>query len=204
MIPPIPSRPVGITGGVGTGKSVFLGLMAERGLAGIDTDAVARELVVPGSEALEEIREAFGPGVIDARGRLDREALADRVFAHPGDRKRLEAILHPRIRRIRKERAAVLGERGRVLVAIPLLYEIGAASEFDQVVCVACSPGEQRRRLQARGWSAAQIAGRLEAQLGTAEKMERADRVVWTGASMDMVRRQADILAGEWRNQGGT
>jgi dephospho-CoA kinase len=182
----------GLTGGVGMGKSACAQLLQWRGAAVVDTDELARELVEPGEPALAEIAAAFGRELLDAEGRLRRDALARIVFADPAARRTLEQILHPRIRDAWHERVAAWRAEGKPLgvVVIPLLFETGAEREFDAVICVACSAETQRQRLLARGWSPEQIEQRIAAQMPIEEKMLRADYVVWTEAGMDVHAQQ--------------
>jgi dephospho-CoA kinase len=182
----------GLTGGVGMGKSACAQLLQWRGAAVVDTDELARELVEPGQPALAEIAAAFGRELLDAEGRLRRDALARIVFADPAARRTLEQILHPRIRDAWHERVAAWRAEGKPLgvVVIPLLFETGAEREFDAVICVACSAETQRQRLLARGWSPEQIEQRIAAQMPIEEKMLRADYVVWTEAGMDVHAQQ--------------
>src|SRR6185503_15559407 len=136
---------IGLTGGVGMGKSTASESFARHGVAVIDTDVIARELVEFGQPALAEIARVFGSDVIDPSGRLNREAMARRVFASSPDREKLEAILHPRIRErwlAEVERLRANGHKA-CLVVIPLLFETGAQSDLDVVVCVACSAEAQ-------------------------------------------------------------
>jgi dephospho-CoA kinase len=192
---------LGLTGGIGMGKSTAGQLLGQKGLAVIDTDLVARQLVEPGQPALVEIQSAFGPGVLDAEGRLSRSALAKVVFADSTRRHQLEGILHPRIRsawRAEVERLCQGGmTRSPVVVVIPLLFETHAEREFDSTVCVACSAGTQRERLLARGWSDTEISRRLAAQWPTEKKMAAATHVVWTEGSIEVHSAQWDRLLGE-------
>ncbi len=185
-------RLLGLTGGVGMGKSACAQLLQWRGAAVLDTDELARELVGPGQPALEEIAQAFGRDFLDAKGRLRREELARLVFADAQARRRLEAILHPRIQEAWRAQVAAWRAQNRPLgvVVVPLLFEIGAEKEFDAVICVACSAATQRQRLLARGWSPEQIQQRIAAQMPIEEKMLRADYVVWTEAGMDVHAQQ--------------
>jgi dephospho-CoA kinase len=130
---------------------------------------------------LVEIQRVFGPEVIAPDGQLLRAVMARRVFADPLARQQLEAITHPRIRELWREQVAAWRARGTALgvVAIPLLFEVGAEKEFDAVLCVACTATTQRQRLLARGWSEEQIQQRIAAQWPIERKMERADYVVW-------------------------
>lgn len=175
-------RVFGLTGGVGMGKTTVAGLLQERGVPVVDTDDLARQLVQPGQPALEEICQTFGANLKDSTGELRRDALAKIVFADATARSKLEAILHPRIRQLWKTQLIAWREEGRsaAAVVIPLLYETQAESEFDSIICVACSEATQRRRLTQRGWSQEQITQRIAAQLPINEKMLRSTHVVWT------------------------
>lgn len=183
----------GLTGGVGMGKSTAAGFFLQLGARIVDTDELAHELVQPGQPALADIQAAFGPGLIAADGRLKRGDLARLVFSDASARKRLETILHPRIReRWLAQVAAWRGEDCPVgMVVIPLLFETAAESNFDRIVCVACTAAAQRERLRARGWPADQIQGRIAAQCPVEQKIARAHFVVWTEGSLANHRRQA-------------
>ena len=189
---------LGITGGIGMGKSTSADLLRERGVPVIDTDVLAREVVAPGTPALAEVAAAFGPAVLDSEGRLRRDELARRVFADDQLRATLEAILHPRIRERWLAQVAAWRREGQSLAAvvIPLLYETNGQAHFDAVLCVACSAASQQQRLLARGWSATQIAQRLRAQWPASKKMDLADYLVWTESSREVHAAQLDrILA---------
>ena len=176
----------GLTGGPGMGKSAAAGFFRERGAQIVDTDELARRVVQPGLPALAAIRSAFGKSVIGPSGELDRAALAQIVFADADARKKLEAILHPPIRR--QWLAQIEAWRGEnhplAIVVIPLLFETGAESHFDRIVCVACSAAAQRERLLARGWSPEQIERRIAAQMPVEQKIARADFVIWTEGTL--------------------
>jgi dephospho-CoA kinase len=182
----------GLTGGVGMGKSAAERLLRERGVPVVDTDLLARLVVEPGQPALEDIQHAFGPEVIDTDGRLRRDELARRVFADPSAREQLEAITHPRIRERWRAQVEAWRAEGQPLavVVIPLLFETGAAAEFDAVICIACTPQTQRQRLQARGWSAEQIHQRINAQWPAEKKMMLADYVVWAEGDLGVLAQQ--------------
>jgi dephospho-CoA kinase len=177
---------LGLTGGVGMGKSTAAAILRDAGAQVVDTDDLARQLVEPGQPALAEIKKEFGPGIISSAGALERRELARIIFADAGARKKIEAILHPRIR----ERWLAQIERWRrencklAVVVIPLLFETRAESEFDKIICVACSAANQQKRLSERGWTATQIRQRIAAQMPVDQKIARADFVVWTDGDM--------------------
>jgi dephospho-CoA kinase len=177
----------GLTGGVGMGKSTSGRLLAERGAAVVDTDIIARQLVEPGQPALSEIQNAFGPGMLDDGGRLRRDELARVVFRDSEARRRLEGILHPRIRAVWQKQLEQWRNEDRdyAVVIIPLLYETDAAAHFDAIICVACTGATQRDRLRARGWSDEQVGQRLNAQWPVEKKIALADRVVWTEPDLE-------------------
>lgn len=173
---------IGITGGIGMGKSAAAEFVEASGTPVIDSDRIAREIVEPGCPALEEIREAFGAGVIGGDGGLDRARLASLVFADPGARTRLEGILHPRIRTVWEGQLTAWEAAGwrSGAVVIPLLYETAAEGRFDAIVCVACTAATQRVRLCGRGWSEEEIRRRIGAQWAVEEKVRRAGFLIWT------------------------
>lgn len=174
------------------GKSTAAQILRDRDLAVIDTDDLARKVVLPGEPALAEILKTFGADLVDANGRLRREALAKIIFADPAARAKLEAILHPRITALWKAQLQAWQNEGRAfaVVVIPLLFETKAETEFDAVICLACSAATQRQRLTARAWSPEQIQQRLAAQLPIAEKMLRSQYVVWTEGAVETSARQ--------------
>ena len=191
---------LGLTGGIGMGKSTAAELLAKRGAMVSDSDQLARELVEPGQPALAEIAGAFGDDVLREDGSLDRAKMAALVFNDSTAREKLEGILHPRIREAWQARLdgwAAAGEQLAVAV-IPLLFETRAEANFDRTVCVACSPEAQRERLRERGWSDDQISSRLEAQMAVDEKMKRSDHVVWTDGTIEAHAAQWDALLSSW------
>jgi dephospho-CoA kinase len=172
----------GLTGGVGMGKSTAAEFLRAGGVPVVDTDELARQLVQPGQSALAEIQTQFGKNIVAADGRLRRDELAKIVFAAAAARKKLEDILHPRIR----ERWLAQIEKWRqenhtfAVVVIPLLFETQAGLHFDKIICVACSEKSQRERLCARGWTPEQIRQRIAAQMPVEEKISRSGFIVWT------------------------
>ena len=186
----------GLTGGIGMGKSTAAEILRQRGYPVIDTDVLARQVVEPGQPALAEIQTAFGSEVISPDGQLLRERLAERVFSDSAERKKLEAIVHPRIRALWLAQLEVWRAEGRphAVVVIPLLFETGAADCFNKIVCVACSLRSQQQRLRQRGWTDVQITHRLAAQMPVARKMELSDYVVWTEPSWEVHAAQLERI----------
>jgi dephospho-CoA kinase len=183
---------VGLTGGIGMGKSTGCELLRRRGIPVVDSDLIAREIVEPGRPALAEVRARFGGDILDSQGRLRRDELARRVFADEAARRDLEGILHPRIRESWRARLESWRAEGQpVAVAIiPLLFEVAAEDSFDVTICVACTATTQRERLRTRGWNDDQIGQRLKAQWPVEKKMLRADYVVWTEGGVDVHEEQ--------------
>ncbi len=176
---------IGITGGIGMGKSVAGEILTQWGWHVLDTDQVARDVVAPGTPGLAEVVAHFGREILDAHGALRRGELGRRVFSDPVALAQLNALLHPRISAAWHQQLTAWRAAGvaNAAVTIPLLYENGYEPEFPIVVCVACSAATQRDRLRARGWETDEIERRNRAQLPVTEKMKRATRVVWTEGS---------------------
>jgi dephospho-CoA kinase len=177
---------LGLTGGVGMGKSTAAHMLRTHGVQVVDTDDLARRLVEPGQSALAEIKEVFGDEVISSDGGLNRGELARIVFADIAARRKIEAILHPRIRQSWLAQVELWrrGDCRLAAVVIPLLFETQAASQFDKVICVACSAANQQQRLSGRGWTATQIRQRIAAQMPVEQKINRADFIVWTDGDL--------------------
>lgn len=194
---------LGITGGIATGKSSFVRtLQAELPGLLFDADAAAHELLAEDEVVRQSVEENFGPAVLDATGRPDRQRLRAVVFADPEARERLEAILHPVIRRRWRELAGGYRERSEWLfVDIPLLYETEAQGEFDRVAVVACSPQTQRARLREhRKLDSVLIESIIGAQFDLALKITQASHVVWNDSTAGCLERQARLLAALLRN----
>jgi len=187
---------IGLTGGIGMGKSTCAQLLRDRGIPVVDTDDLAREVVEPGQPALVQVIEAFGADIVGPDGRLRRGELARRVFADDAARARLESILHPPIRALWRARMETWRGAAHPLavVVIPLLFETGAESELDTTICVACSAATQRARLLARGWPPEQIEQRVRAQWPIEQKMDHADYLVWTEAGLDVHAAQIERI----------
>lgn len=186
---------VGLTGGIGAGKSEVARLLAGHGAVIVDADVLAREAVAVGSEGLAEVVEAFGPGVLAADGSLDRAALATVVFADPAARGRLEAIIHPRVRALAEAAFAAAAADAVVVHDVPLLVEAGLAAAYDVVVVVAASKQTQLGRLTAlRGMTAAEAEARLAAQAPLEQKLAVADIVIWNDGDRAALARRVDEI----------
>lgn len=185
---------IGLTGGIGSGKSTVADALAARGAGVIDTDLIARELTEPGETALAEIAAAFGPEVMDAHGRLDRGALRAHVFADSAARRRLEAILHPRIEARMLERLAALRTPYAVLV-VPLLLETGQQALTNRVLVVDVPESVQIERVRRRSaLTDAEIERIIASQIGRAERLARADDVLDNSADPDRLIAQVEAL----------
>lgn len=190
-------RLIGLTGGIASGKSAVADRLAQLGADIIDTDQISREVVAPGQPALVEIAEHFGPEVISEDGSLNRAVVREKVFANPDERKWLEELLHPLIRRTAMERAASSTESLAVLV-VPLLFESGQYKQTDLNVVVDVSEDTQRKRVLARdGVNAEQVEQILKAQMSRDTRLEKADRVIDNSGTLEQLRAQVDALYAE-------
>jgi len=192
-------RVFGLTGGLASGKSSVAAHWRGRGLPVIDADALARDVVGPGSEALGEIASEFGAELL-REGVLDRKELARRVFGHPDQLRRLEAITHPRIEQLRRSRLAQLSAAGEPLVCceIPLLFEKGLEAQLRPIVVVSIPAELQLERARQRDGSAgAELQARLAAQLPLADKLAGADYVIDNQGTAEQLRAGADRVLGE-------
>jgi dephospho-CoA kinase len=187
---------LGLTGGIGSGKSMVASMFAQLGADVIDADQFAREVVEPGQPALEEIATAFGQDILLRDGRLDRGKLARIIFADPVARGTLNAITHPRIReRMDAEITARRSRRGVLVVDIPLLYENDRTRAVETVIVVWVDAKTQLRRLQERdGLSVEEARQRIAAQMPLDEKRARADVVIDNSGSRENTRRQVEAV----------
>jgi len=200
---------VGLTGGIGSGKSTVARFFGELGVPVIDADQVAREVVEPGTAGLAEVVEAFGEAVLDDAGRLDRAAVAERVFGDDAARKRLEGILHPKIGAASMQKLAALAAEGHAyaIYEAALIVENGAYRTMNALVVVAVDEATQLARVRARdGLDEAAVRARVASQLPQAEKVAVADWVIENDGTLEqtkarVARVHAEILE---RFGGGT
>lgn len=192
---------VGLTGGIGAGKSTVARLLAGHGAIVLDADLAARAVVEPGTEGLAEVVRAFGPGVLRADGSLDRAALAAVVFADEERRTRLNAIVHPRVRAWMAERAAAAPEGSVVVQDIPLLVEGGLAPLFDLVIVVDADDDTRITRLvRDRGMAEQEARARIAAQAPRAQRNAAADRLIDNGGGPEDLEKAVAEL---WRDLEG-
>ena len=186
---------VGLTGGIGSGKSAASARFEALGAAVVDTDEISRELTAPAGAAIEEIRRQFGADVVAADGGLDRARMRRLVFGNAAARRKLEAILHPLIR-ARTRAAIAAAAQPYVVVVVPLLVETGACAELVQrVLVVDCTEEEQVRRTMARsGLSAEEVREIMATQLQRTERLRRADDVLANDGDLPALHRRVAQL----------
>lgn len=185
---------VGLTGGVGSGKSTVAELLAERGAVILDADAIAREVVEPGTPGFAAVVERFGRGIVRPDGSLDRPALAAIVFRDEPRRQALNAIVHPLVGERMAELMDTVPHDSVVVWDVPLLVENGLASGFDVVVVVEAEAQTRLARLAGRGMSEENARERMTAQASDAERRAVADEVVVNNGSLEELRMRAGEL----------
>lgn len=190
---------VGLTGGIGSGKSAAADLLAARGALVVDTDQIAHQLTAPGGAAMEPIREAFGNGVVAADGALNRPAMRALAFEDPDARKGLEAILHPMIR-AESERQCRAATTPYVVLVVPLLIESGTYRERVRRLCVVDCPEDVQvlRVMQRSGLEERQVRAIMAAQASRAERLAAADDVIDNSAGYAELAVQVERLHGAY------
>ena len=185
---------IGLTGGIASGKSTVAGLFAALGVPVIDTDQIARDVVIPGTALLERLVARFGEVLLTPAGELDRRALRARIFADPADRAALEELMHPAIMAELQQRSQAAGGRYQIL-AIPLLVEHNLKASVERVLVVDCSEALQLRRVQVRdGVTLAEARAVLAAQASRAARLAVADDVIVNEGDLAQVRQQVEAL----------
>ena len=187
---------VGLTGGIGSGKSTVARMLEERGAVVFDADLLAREAVEPGTSGHTAVIERFGADVLAPGGELDREALASIVFADPSARRDLEQIVHPEVRRLFAEGSEAYRDTDRIVVfSAPLLVESGMHTAFEILVVVSATvPMQIERLMRQRGMSEAAIRARIDAQAPLEDKAAVADLLVDNGGTLDELEGQVERL----------
>ena len=190
---------VGLTGGIGTGKSTVARMLEKRGAVVFDADVLARQAVAPGTPGFGQVVERFGPNVLAPGGGLDREALASIVFSDPAARRDLEGIVHPEVRRMFAEGCEEYRDSDRVVVfSAPLLVETGMHTAFDLLIVVSAPVATQIERLMRdRGMAERDIQARIAAQLPLEAKAEVADILVDNEGSLEDLERRIERV---WRD----
>lgn len=192
---------IGLTGGIGSGKSTVASLLAERGATVVSADDIAREIVEPGSPVLGEIAAEFGSDVIKDSGELDRSLLAQRAFVSHDRTAALDAIMHPRIRARAESRLNEVSPSEIVVYDMPLLAETGQADLVDHVVVVDVPLEVQRERAIARGLSPDDVENRIARQATREERLAVADLVVDNSGDLDDLQAAVEEL---WQRLGGS
>jgi len=190
---------VGLTGGIGSGKSTVARMLEKRGAVVFDADVLARQAVAPGTPGFEKVVERFGPNVLAPGGGLDREALARIVFSDPAARRDLEGIVHPEVRRMFAEGCEEYRDSDRVVVfSAPLLVETGMHTAFDLLIVVSAPVATQIERLMRdRGMAERDVQARIDAQLPLEAKAEAADVLVDNEGTLEDLEAQVERV---WRN----
>lgn len=191
---------VGLTGGIGSGKSTAARMLAERGAVVLDADAFARDAIARGTPGFDRVVQLFGPDVVGQDGDLDRGRIATEVFADPERRRALEGIVHPEVRlRIAEAVAEHVETSDVVILNSPLLIETDGDRDCQVVVVVSATPQTQIARLGARGMDEADARARLAAQLPLERKIERADVVLGNEGTPSQLEEQVERLWSDLR-----
>ena len=186
---------IGLTGGIGSGKSTVAAMLVEHGAVLVDADAIARELVEPGGTALVELVTEFGPRILQTDGSLSRGELASLAFSDPRATQRLNEIMHPLIRARAQEQLAAHPEAALVLYDMPLLVETGQRDLVDVVVVVDVPEEVQvDRAVRLRGLDEADVRRRMEVQAAREDRLAAADVVIDNSGDLSWTRHQVDEL----------
>ena len=189
---------IGLTGGIGSGKSTVAALFAAHGVPIIDADAIAHEITLPGTAATTQILQTFGPDIADTSGGIDRQRLAQRIFNDRKERERLEEILHPLIRAEMQRRQTALTAPYCLLV-IPLLYEASQRDLVDRVLVVDVDESMQISRVAARdGRNEAEIRAILSTQADRAQRLSMADDCITNSGNLAELQSQVEALHREY------
>lgn len=189
---------LGLTGGIASGKSAVAEMLRELGFPVLNADSLAHELIEPGRPAYAEVVQAFGPGVLDAEGRVNRAKLAAAVFADRAKLDRLNAIVHPRVKEEMKRQFAEWERAGIYAVTFveaALMFEAGHEDALDGVVVAWCRPEQQLERLRTRGMNEEEGQRRIAAQMPVEDKLRRATEKIDCSGTLEETRKQVKALA---------
>jgi dephospho-CoA kinase len=195
-----PAARIGLTGGIGSGKSTVAAALVSLGATLVDTDAIAHQLTAPGGGAMPALRDAFGPEIQDTHGALDRGRMRALVFSDSGAKRSLEAILHPMIGRVAQEQAAAAP--GCVVYDVPLLTESAHwRARCDRILVVDCTEATQVARVTARsGWAEAQVRHVIAQQASRPARRRIADAVIYNdGLALEALQDEVAALWQQWR-----
>ena len=191
---------IGLTGGIGSGKSTVGQMLADCGAVWVDTDAISRALSAPGGAAMPRLQAEFGVQVVRPDGGLDRDQMRQLAFSDPTAKSRLESILHPMIQQITRDQAAAAGQRP-VVFDVPLLTESGHwRGQVDRILVVDCTEETQCRRVMLRnGWTEAQVRQVMAKQASREQRRAIADAVIYNeDLSLDELRAQVQMIWQHW------
>jgi dephospho-CoA kinase len=189
---------VGVTGGIGSGKSTVAKMLGGLGAVVLDADQIVRELMGPGGEGAAQVKEAFGDAYLAADGSTDRKALAALIFADQASRKRLESLIHPLVIALRRKKLdAVRLKEGKDAVVVSeasLIFEAGTRGEFDYVILVTAPEEIRKQRLLSAGWDPGEVDRRMASQWPDSAKAPLADWIVDNGGRSEETQRQVQSL----------
>jgi len=186
---------IGLTGGIGCGKSAAAACFAEFGFNVVDADQLAQQ-VLASADCVSQLRARWGDACLGADGRPDRRWIATKVFNEPAELAFLEGVTHPEVARLRQ--AAVLDTKRHHVVEIPLLFEKNLTTGFGFIVCVACAEETRRTRLLEKGLSDGEISRRIASQMPLSEKVKRSDVVLWNDGDREFLRAQVAAFVGRF------
>lgn len=198
---------IGLTGGIGSGKSTVAGMLRELGATVIDADVIAREVVEQSGSLRQQLAGEFGHDLLDREGRLRREELGHRVFGHEEKVRRLNELIHPHVfQQLERDIAAAMRAGARaIVIEAALLYETGFDRRMDHVIVVAASEEQRMKRVHRRnGFTTDQIRQRLDSQWPMEEKLRRASVVVWNDGTTDELRLQVRQVYAQWMSDNPT
>jgi len=197
-------RVLGVTGGIGCGKSTLAELLSGTGWHIVDSDQIASELMQPGRENWKNMIDGFGQEILNKDQSINRRVLGELVFGDPAARQKLNELTHPSIRAAwnsQRDEFLTRQPQNNVAVIIPLLFEAGLQDDFGRIASVGCTEDTQWQRLRTREWSDEHIRQRLESQWPLAEKMQLSHTVFWNEGSVERLRSQVGLFTALWSRE---